>query len=59
MGIQIGTYGSGLLWKLGVIELPFSKDSHTVLLSNVLGNWQLNGIATIQTGYPFTATNSR
>ena len=39
-------------------ELPFSKDSHTVLLRNVLGNWQLNGIATIQTGYPFTATIS-
>ena len=37
-----------------VYELPFLKNSGRPFLRNTLGNWQLNGIATIQTGFPFT-----
>jgi len=40
-----------------VYELPFFQ-SHGMLLRNTLGNWQLNGIATFQTGFPFTVTIS-
>jgi outer membrane receptor protein involved in Fe transport len=37
-----------------VYELPFFQQSPNHVLRNTLGNWQLNGIATIQTGFPFT-----
>jgi hypothetical protein len=36
-------------------EIPFFKGaSH--LLQNVLGNWQVNGITTLQSGFPFNVT---
>ena len=41
-----------------VYELPFLRHTTSPLLRNTLGNWQLNGIATIQSGYPFTVNIS-
>ena len=41
-----------------VYELPFFRQSQGALVRNTLGNWQLNGIATLQTGYPFNVTIS-
>jgi outer membrane receptor protein involved in Fe transport len=41
-----------------VYELPFFQQAHSHLVRNTLGNWQLNGIATVQTGYPFTVNIS-
>jgi hypothetical protein len=34
--------------------LPFFKNSHNTALRYTLGNWQLNGISTMQTGFPFS-----
>ncbi|MEO7142424.1 MAG: TonB-dependent receptor, partial [Bryobacteraceae bacterium] len=41
-----------------VYELPFFQKSASHVVRNTLGNWQLNGIATLQTGFPFSATIS-
>ena len=41
-----------------VYELPFFQQSQRMLLRNTLGNWQLNGIMTFQTGFPFTVNIS-
>ena len=41
-----------------VYELPFLKQAHSYLVRNTLGNWQLNGIATFQTGFPFSVNIS-
>jgi hypothetical protein len=41
-----------------VYELPFFQQAQNHLLRNTLGNWQLNGIATFQTGFPFTVNIS-
>jgi hypothetical protein len=38
-------------------SLPFFKDAHG-LTGNVLGGWQLNGIATVMSGTPFTVFDS-
>lgn len=35
-------------------ELPFLRDSSSAVVKHVLGGWQVNGILTIQSGYPFT-----
>jgi Carboxypeptidase regulatory-like domain len=40
-----------------VYELPFFKNDKGVA-SYVLGGWQLNGIATIQSGYPFSVIDT-
>src|SRR5581483_221520 len=36
-------------------EVPFFKNSRA-LLRNTLGNWQLNGISIMQSGFPFNVT---
>lgn len=41
-----------------VYQLPFFKEAANHLLRNTLGNWQLNGIVTVQTGFPFTVNIS-
>jgi outer membrane receptor protein involved in Fe transport len=41
-----------------IYELPFLKNASNRLVKNTLGNWQLNGIATVQTGFPFTVNIS-
>jgi len=38
-------------------DLPFFKNEKGVV-SHVLGGWQLTGIATIQSGYPFTVIDT-
>ncbi len=40
-----------------VYELPFFKEGPAAL-RKTLGGWQLNGIGTVQTGYPFTVNIS-
>ena len=47
----------------GVVELPFGRgrqlgSNMPSLLNGVLGGWQLNGIATMQTGLPLLARGS-
>ena len=37
-------------------ELPFFRQSSYAALRYTLGGWQTNGIATIQSGYPFNVT---
>ncbi|HEY3838215.1 MAG TPA: TonB-dependent receptor [Bryobacteraceae bacterium] len=41
-----------------VYELPWLKNTGNALIRNTLGNWQLNGITTLQTGFPFTVAIS-
>ena len=38
-----------------VWDIPFFKGANS-LLRNALGNWQLNGITILQTGFPFNVT---
>ncbi len=37
-------------------EMPFLKSSPNAFLRYTLGGWQTNGVATIQSGFPFGAT---
>ena len=36
----------------GIYELPFFKDSSNLFLREVLGGWQVSGVATFQSGAP-------
>jgi hypothetical protein len=42
----------------GLWEIPWLKDS-TGLTRTLLGGWQINGILSLQTGFPFTVFTSR
>ena len=37
-------------------DVPFLLSSHNAWLRNTFGHWQLNGIITAQTGFPFNVT---
>jgi len=39
-------------------ELPFFADASRKAVKNVLGGWQVNGISTLQSGFPFSVTIS-
>jgi hypothetical protein len=39
-------------------ELPFFTGANNRLVKTVLGGWQTNGIATVQSGFPFSVTIS-
>ena len=39
-----------------VYELPFFSRSSNLLVKNVLGGWQTNGVLTFRTGFPMTVT---
>jgi hypothetical protein len=39
-------------------ELPFFTSANNRLVKTVLGGWQTNGIATVQSGFPFSVTIS-
>ncbi len=39
-----------------IYDLPFFKHSSQPVLHAALANWQVNGITTIQTGFPFNVT---
>jgi Carboxypeptidase regulatory-like domain/TonB dependent receptor len=39
-----------------VYELPFLKDSRQAVVKWALANWQVNGITTLQSGFPFNVT---
>ncbi len=42
---------------VGMWQMPFFKDSHNVAL-RLIGNWELSGIAILDSGTPLTVTNS-
>jgi hypothetical protein len=39
-------------------ELPFLKSASNPLARHILGGWQTNGVATVQSGFPFNVTIS-
>jgi hypothetical protein len=40
----------------GIYELPFFRESGNLLLREVLGGWQVSGVATFQSGSPINVT---
>ena len=40
----------------GIYELPFFRDSGSLLMRGLLGGWQVSGVATFQSGTPLNVT---